>query len=453
MEAYQPGHLTGRRIGRLERLMYRHERWMYGGPRPNRVAAFLNAIWARAGAAGWVGHGLVTLEVRGRRSGRRIEVPLIVADRDGERWLVAMLGERADWVANVRAAGGRAVLRHGRVESVLLDEVNPAERGPIVRRHLEVAPAARSFLPVSRTASDADLDAVASAIPVFRIRNRPEAVARTDLPRPEAVARADLPRPDAAPPDTSAPETAPADTSAPETAPAAGGEAGLAVRPRRRRRRLLVASAGVLALIAVIGLVIVGTRSGPPPLSLPAIAAEPPAGPLDGRWAATSGSIAGFRVDQVFLGMHAAVVGRTTVVSGTVDVADGQVTGGSFTVDLTSLTVNGKPQPQIAISLGTATQPIATIQLDAPVTVPGGLAEGGVVAMTASGSLTLRGARHEVSISMVARRNGSTVEVVGSMPVAFADWGIAGPTGYGDLGSLADHGVAEFLLVLEHANG
>ncbi len=206
-------------------------------------------------------------------------------------------------------------------------------------------------------------------------------------------------------------------------------------------------------LIAVIGLVIVGTRSGPPPLSLPAIAAETPAGPLDGRWAATSGSIAGFRVDQVFLGMHAAVVGRTTVVSGTVDVADGQVTGGSFTVDLTSLTVNGKPQPQIAISLGTATQPIATIQLDAPVTVPGGLAEGGVVAMTASGSLTLRGARHEVSISMVARRNGSTVEVVGSMPVAFADWGIAGPTGYGDLGSLADHGVAEFLLVLEHANG
>jgi len=54
---------------------------------------------------------------------------------------------------------------------------------------------------------------------------------------------------------------------------------------------------------------------------------------------------------------------------------------------------------------------------------------------------------------MVARRDGSMIEVAGSMPVALADWGIVGPTGYSVLGSLADHGTAEFLLVLGHASG
>jgi YceI-like domain len=351
-----------------------------------------------------------------------VAVPLIVADHGGDRYLVAMLGERADWAANVRAAGGRAVLRHGRRETVQLDEVDPAERGPVVRRHLEVAPAARAFLPVSRTSPDADLDAVARAIPVFRIRDRRTAGTRAGAARPG-------------------------------TSPAASGEAGRAPRPAWRRRRWAVAIVAVVALIVAAGLVMAGTRSGPPPLALPATAAEPPAGPLEGRWAATTGSIAGFRVDQVLLGMHAAVVGRTSAVNGTVDVADGEVTGGSFAVDLTALTVNGKPQPQIAASLETAAQPIATIELDEPVTLPGGLAGGGEVSMAASGSLTLRGARHPLSITMVARRNGSTIEVAGSMPVVFAEWGIVGPAGYGDLGSLADHGLAEFLLVLERANG
>jgi hypothetical protein len=48
-----------------------------------------------------------------RRSGRIISFPGVIADRDGERF-VAMLGERTNWVRNVRAADRRAVLRHGR---------------------------------------------------------------------------------------------------------------------------------------------------------------------------------------------------------------------------------------------------------------------------------------------------------------------------------------------------
>ncbi len=156
----------------FERWMYRHERWMYRGGHPNRLAAVLNGLWARVASAG-LGRGrLVTLEVRGRTSGRPLSLPLIVADHAGSRYLVAMLGERADWVVNVRAAGGRAFLRDGRREPILLEEVDPSERAPILRRHLEVAPAARSFVPVRPDAALEDFERVAAQFPVFRIRRR-----------------------------------------------------------------------------------------------------------------------------------------------------------------------------------------------------------------------------------------------------------------------------------------
>ena len=58
--------------------------------------------------------------VIGRRTGRLISFPLLIADYQGERYLVAMLGDGTNWVSNVRAAGGQALLCHGRRESVRL---------------------------------------------------------------------------------------------------------------------------------------------------------------------------------------------------------------------------------------------------------------------------------------------------------------------------------------------
>jgi hypothetical protein len=78
-----------------------------------------------------------------RRTGRVTSFPVVVAECDGELYLVAMLGERSNWVANVRAAGGRAVLRHGASERMLLDEVEPEARPPILLRYLELDPGGR----------------------------------------------------------------------------------------------------------------------------------------------------------------------------------------------------------------------------------------------------------------------------------------------------------------------
>ena len=144
-------------------------RWLYRGEQPNRLAALANRGTAAAAAAGIGPKRLVTLEVRGRRTGRGLSLPVVVAEYEGERYLVAMLGSEANWVRNVRADDGAAVLRHGRRESVRLEEIEPSERAPILRRYLQVAPGARAHFPVDRHAALRQFESIAERYPVYRI--------------------------------------------------------------------------------------------------------------------------------------------------------------------------------------------------------------------------------------------------------------------------------------------
>jgi deazaflavin-dependent oxidoreductase (nitroreductase family) len=150
-------------------LAHSVDRWLYRGKRPNRLAQLINGAWARLASAGLAPGRLVRLEVTGRRTGRTVSFPVVVADYRDDRYLVSMLGEDTNWVRNVRAAEGRAVLRHGRHEEVRLEEVDPAQRAAILRRYLECAPGARSHIPIDRRAPIQDFEAVAGLYPVFRI--------------------------------------------------------------------------------------------------------------------------------------------------------------------------------------------------------------------------------------------------------------------------------------------
>lgn len=152
-------------------LWNRYHRWLYHGGRPNRLARFLNRLGALQSAIGLTPKSWATLEVRGRRTGRTTSFPVAVADLDGERYLVSMLGEDANWVRNVRADDGRAVLVHGGREPVRLVDVKPGLRGPILRRYLAVAPGARPHIPVDRRAPLSDFEKVAADYPVFRVRS------------------------------------------------------------------------------------------------------------------------------------------------------------------------------------------------------------------------------------------------------------------------------------------
>jgi hypothetical protein len=158
-----PGSGSGRSLyGERLRAMYR-------GGRANVTARRLSRLWAAVFGLGLAPRRWVTLEVPGRRSGRMTRFPLGMADWNGEWYLVPMLGDRSNWVQNVRAAGGHAIVRHGRARPCRLIEVPVGERGPIIRRYLDRVPGGRPHIPVHRDAALAAFDAIAPRYPVFRV--------------------------------------------------------------------------------------------------------------------------------------------------------------------------------------------------------------------------------------------------------------------------------------------
>jgi deazaflavin-dependent oxidoreductase (nitroreductase family) len=144
-------------------------RWLYRGQRPNWIARMLNRAWAALYSWGIMPDYLVTMEVTGRKSGRTVSLPVVVAVINGQRYVVSMLGENVQWVHNVRAAGGRAVFRSGGREEVHLEEVPRDARAPILRAYLQRAPGARPHVPVNKDAPIAEFEKVATAFPVFRV--------------------------------------------------------------------------------------------------------------------------------------------------------------------------------------------------------------------------------------------------------------------------------------------
>lgn len=144
-------------------------RRMYAGGRGDATARRFTRVWAAVLGTGLFPRRWVTLEVAGRRTGRRTRFPLGMADWQGEWYLVSMLGDDCNWVRNVRAAGGRATLRHGRARACRLVEVPVDERAPILKRYLRKVPGARPHLPVDRHAPLAEFAAIAPRYPAFRI--------------------------------------------------------------------------------------------------------------------------------------------------------------------------------------------------------------------------------------------------------------------------------------------
>jgi len=145
------------------------KRWLYRGGHPNKLAKFINKGWAYFHALGFFPNYLVTLEVTGRQSGKTIDFPLAMTVMNGERYLVSMLGENTNWVRNVRAARGRARLRHGVSEQVLLVEVEAARRAPILKKFLQHAPGARPHIPVDKDDPLSEFEKITSQYPVFHV--------------------------------------------------------------------------------------------------------------------------------------------------------------------------------------------------------------------------------------------------------------------------------------------
>jgi polyisoprenoid-binding protein YceI len=178
-----------------------------------------------------------------------------------------------------------------------------------------------------------------------------------------------------------------------------------------------------------------------------ASAATSTATSVDGTWTVATGSIAGYRVGETLFGQSATAVGRTTAITGSITLSGTSVTAGSFTADLTKVN-SDKSQRDSQFQgriMDTAKYPTATFTVTGPIqlgTIP---ADGTTVTKQATGNLTLHGTTKAVTVTVTAKRSGTTIQVAGSIPVIFADYNIPNPT-FAGVVTTQDHGTLEFLL-------
>ncbi len=153
----------------LRGVLSRFQRWQYRGGGPGWSARISNRLSAIAFATG-IGPGhAATVEVRGRKTGRTIAFPVVVADYHGQRYLVAMLGQQTKWVRNVRADEHAVLLMRRKRENVSLVEDFSGDRAAILRRYLDLAPGARPFFSVDRRAPIEDFERIVNDYPIFRV--------------------------------------------------------------------------------------------------------------------------------------------------------------------------------------------------------------------------------------------------------------------------------------------
>ena len=143
-------------------------RYLRPGAFTNRV---LNPCMAWLVRRGLGFKGAAVLEVRGRKSGEPRTTPVNPLLLDGERYLLAPRGE-TEWVRNLRVAGRAALItRRGREEFPVV-EVPDAEKLPIIRAYLRAWAweVGAFFEGLTAKSGDAEIAAVASGFPVFRIQ-------------------------------------------------------------------------------------------------------------------------------------------------------------------------------------------------------------------------------------------------------------------------------------------
>ncbi len=147
-------------------------RLFYHDWRPTRLGRWVNRT-----QSWWSGLGLppkfqAVLEVKGRTSGRTRSNPVALVSLGGESYIVSMLGPHSDWVRNVEAASGNAVLRQGRRRGVHLKEVPPEQRAPVLREYVRIARSGRRHFPLPVGAPLSEFEAIADRYPVYRIDSR-----------------------------------------------------------------------------------------------------------------------------------------------------------------------------------------------------------------------------------------------------------------------------------------
>ncbi|TMC97883.1 MAG: YceI family protein [Chloroflexi bacterium] len=215
------------------------------------------------------------------------------------------------------------------------------------------------------------------------------------------------------------------------------------------KNRILIAGVAVVAAVGLAGggayvYFFSGLRSTPATLGL---SATPNASPtattstgLAGSWTVTTGSLAGYRVKELFVGQsskHEAVA-RTSTVSGTVAVS-GDATSGyqvsaitimAVLTDLHSIdSVAGRDVTQrdgvVSRQMDLQQFPNATF-IASSLSVPGPVTSQ-TIELSIPGKLTIHGVTKDVTATAKAQEAGGKLEIAGSVAIDMTDYGVSPP--------------------------
>jgi hypothetical protein len=110
------------------------------------------------------------LEVRGRKSGKTISLPVNPLDLEGTRYLVCARGE-SNWVRNARTAGEVVLARAMRRRRYAVRELPLSMRPPILKAYLDrFASEVQHFFPVAKGSPVEAFKDLAPRYPVFELQ-------------------------------------------------------------------------------------------------------------------------------------------------------------------------------------------------------------------------------------------------------------------------------------------
>jgi polyisoprenoid-binding protein YceI len=221
----------------------------------------------------------------------------------------------------------------------------------------------------------------------------------------------------------------------------------------RPRILIPIVAAAVVILAGLAGGYIYffsGLRTSPSALTLasptPTTSASAAASPTNssagaGTWQVASGSLAGYRVKEQFVGQTSThdAVARTSGVTGSVTITQSgtsyEVSSATITVQLSGLAsvdsvagYNVTNRDRIVQqALGVSQFPSATFAASS-VAIPDGAAAGQTVTLTVPGQLTIHGVTKSVTATMQLRVSGGTAQLAGSIVTDMTQFGVQPPS-------------------------
>jgi polyisoprenoid-binding protein YceI len=227
----------------------------------------------------------------------------------------------------------------------------------------------------------------------------------------------------------------------------------------------------VLGLVVVVGLGVgayfIFLKSDPEPraaiketpivTSTTAAGQTPSASPsgLDGTWKVKPGNaqnFVGYRVtEKLFANIsETEATGRTDNVTATMTIDGTTVKDVTVTADLRDLQSDNSFRDGRIRSEGLESDdfPEAKFVLTQPITLSAVPTAGETITTQATGEFTLHGVTKTVTIDLQGRWDGKQVQVVGSLPIAFDDYGVSAPSAPA-VASVDDHGEMELQLFFD----